>query len=76
MINRKEKRQAKTAVFAVVHATYFPQFEGLREKLLEYHGELVKKVQKNEVETADFGIVDSSEKAYEVLEQIKASGAD
>ena len=76
MIERKIIPQAKIAVFAVVHAVYFPQFDGLFEKLTGYHNDLLQKIQKNNVEVTDFGIIDSSESAYAALDKIKAAGAD
>lgn len=76
MIERKNKRYAKIGVFAVAHATYWGQFEGLYEKIMGYHSDFVKMVEKNNVEVVDFGMVDSSEKAYEEAEKIKVAGVD
>lgn len=76
MIERKHKRYAKVALFAVAHATYWNQFEGLYESLTGYHTRLARKISENGVEVVNFGIVDSSEKAYETAEKIKAAGVD
>lgn len=76
MIERKHKRTAKIGVFAVAHATYWSQFDGLYEKIMSYHESLVKKLEKNDVEVANFGMVDSSEQAYIVADKIKAAGVD
>ena len=76
MIERKNKRTAKLGVFAVAHAVYFEQFEGLYEKLMKYHGDLCALVRANDVELVDFGMIDSSEAAYRVLGQIKAADVD
>lgn len=76
MINRKEKRNAKIAIFAVAHSVYWDQFPGLFEKLTEYHGEAIAKVRTNDVEVIDFGIVDSSEKAFETAKRINKAGPD
>lgn len=46
MIERKNKRCAKTGVFAVAHATYWKQFDGLCENIMGYHADLVRLVKK------------------------------
>ncbi len=75
MIERKNKRNAKIGVFAVAHNTYFPQFEGLYEKLMGYHHDFLK-LAEEEVEFVDFGMVDTSEKAYEIAEKMRAANLD
>ena len=76
MIERKNKRNAKIGVFCVAHNTYFSQFDGLYENLMGYHGDFCDSVSKNDVEIIDFGMVDTSEKAYEVAEKIQGAGVD
>lgn len=76
MIERKNKRTAKIGVFAVAHNTYFSQFEGLYENLMKYHGDFFNMVTENEVEIVDFGMVDTSEKAYAVAEKMQAANLD
>lgn len=76
MIERKYKRTARIGVFAVVHEVYFEQFEGLFESLLGYHKDLIKEIDKNEVEIIDFGFVGNSQRAYEVARSIKGSDID
>lgn len=76
MIERKKKRFAKIGVFAVAHATYWAQFSGLYEKICGYHKDFICAVEKNDVEIIDFGMIDSSEKAYAAAEKIRAAGID
>lgn len=76
MIERKKKRTAKIGIFAVAHATYWGQFEGLQENIMGYHKDFCKMVEKQEVEVVDFGMVDSSEKAYAAVEKIQAANVD
>ena len=76
MIERLTPRTAKIAIFAVAHATYWDQFPGLYEKIMGYHADLVAKVRANGAEVFDFGMVDSSEKAFSAAEKIAGSGAD
>jgi len=76
MIERKINPTAKIAVFAVVHNTYFAQFEGLNEALLKYHADLVSKLSSNGVEVLDFGIVETNAQAFEISEKIQAANID
>ena len=76
MIERKHKRTAKIGIFAVGHATYWGQFDGLLDDLLRYHGDFAAKLTANDVETVDFGMIDSSEKAYAAAEAIRAANVD
>ncbi len=76
MIERKNPRNARIGIFAVAHATYWEQFEGLRDNIMGFHAEFCDMVRKNEVEVCDFGMIDSSEKAYEAVPQILAAGVD
>ena len=76
MIERKKKRTAKIATFAVAHEVYFKQFEGLYENLLKYHEDFIKLLKANDVEVVDYGIVGNSEKAYETADKINGDGID
>ena len=76
MIERKNKRYAKIGVFAVAHNTYFSQFDGLYDNIMGYHNDFCKMTKENNVEIIDFGMIDSSEKAYEVVPKILAENVD
>ncbi len=76
MIERRNKRNARVGIFAVAHDTYWAQFEGLRENIMGYHGDAIKLVEANEVEVIDYGMVDSSIGAYEVLPKMKGDNLD
>lgn len=76
MIERKEKRQGRVGVFAVAHAAYWNQFEGLRENILAYHQDFCGLVRGNQVEVMDFGMIDSSEKAFAAAEKMLAANLD
>ena len=73
MIERKEKRTARIGTFTVAHATYWEQFEGLRESILGYHEDFTRLLAENEVEVIDYGIVDSSEIAYETVRKMRGT---
>lgn len=70
MIARKVNPTAKVAIFAVAHATYWDQFEGLYDNIMGYHKDFVEMEKSTGVEVLDFGMVDSSEKSYAVADKI------
>ena len=76
MILRKNKRTARIGIFAVAHATYWEQFEGLLDNIMGYHKDLCDLVEKNDVEIVDFGMIDSSEKAYAAIPEILSANVD
>lgn len=76
MISRKNKRTAKIGIFAVAHATYWDQFEGLLDNIMGYHKDFCNLVETNDVEIVDFGMIDSSEKAYDAVPQILSANVD
>ncbi len=76
MIKRKKERYARIGVFAVAHAVYWEQFEGLYDNIIKYHNDFVDKVKSNDVEVIDFGMIDSSEKAYAIISDIAAADVD
>lgn len=76
MIERKKPRSARIGIFAVAHAAYWSQFEGLYDSIMGYHRDFCSMTEKNGVEVIDFGMIDSSEKAYDALDKIKAAKVD
>ncbi len=76
MIARKKERTARIGIFAVAHATYWDQFEGLLDNIMGFHSEFCEMTEKNDVEVIDFGMIDSSEKAYEAVPKILAANVD
>lgn len=76
MIERKTPLTARIGIFAVAHATYWHQFDNLYESIIGYHKDLCALVEKNGVEVVDFGMVDSSEKAFETAKKIAAADID
>lgn len=76
MITRRKKRTARIGVYAIGHETYWGQFEGLLERLMEYHEDFKTMVAQNDVEIVDFGMVDTSEGAYAALTKMQGAGLD
>ena len=76
MIERKRTATAKIGIFAVAHGTYWEQFDGLLDNILGYHADFKELVANNGVEVIDFGMVDTSEKAFAAANEIAAAGVD
>ncbi|WP_202384372.1 L-fucose/L-arabinose isomerase family protein [Sphaerochaeta halotolerans] len=75
-IERRRPLVANIGLLGVGHATYWHQFDGLLEVMHEKQLKLRKKLENNSVSVIDFGLVDSSEKAYEVLLKVHAADLD
>ena len=76
MISRKKPRFARVGIFAVAHATYWDQFPGLEEAILNYHNDLKNLIAAHDVEIIDFGMVDSNEKAFDAVSRIRGASID
>lgn len=76
MIKRIEQPKGKIGVFAVAHATYWDQFEGLLDNIMGYHRDFCEKTKAMGAEVIDFGMIDSSEKAFDVVPKILAEDVD
>lgn len=76
MIDRKINATAKIATFAVVHGTYFGQFEGLEASLQGFHNDFVNMVKKNGVEVVDYGMIQENDVAFEVSRKIQGENVD
>jgi len=76
MIERKKERTARIGVFAVAHGTYWGQFPGLYENIMGYHRDFIEMTEAFGVEVVDFGMVDSSQKAYDAADQILGAKLD
>lgn len=76
MIERKKDLKGKIGIFAAAHAAYWVQFEGLLDNIMKYHRDLCEKVTSLDGEVIDFGMIDSSEKAYDIIPKILAADVD
>lgn len=76
MIERLKERTARIGIFGVAHPVYWPQFPGLEETLMGFHEDLKGQIAQNGVEVIDFGMIDTSEKAYQALEKMKGARLD
>jgi len=59
------KHKVKIGLFGIGLDTYWPQFKGLRERLVGYQNQIGKKIKASGVQLVDAGLVDNPEKARE-----------
>jgi len=75
-IPRRKKRTANIGVFGVGHYNYWPQFEGLLDEMVRKQKVFIKKLDANDVNVTDFGLVDDAISAYATLAKLKAAPLD
>src|SRR5690554_6869781 len=76
LIERRKRLTANIGLFGVGHDTYWHQFEGLKDELLGYHGEMEKIIKNFGVEVFNFGMVDNAETTYNLVKKLKGSDLD
>lgn len=66
---------ANIGVFGIGYDVYWSQFEGLLDEMMEKLEVFIKKIP-DDICVQNFGMIDSPEKAYEVVKNMKASNVD
>lgn len=75
-IGRRNELTARVGLLGVGHAAYWDQFAGLLDVMYEKMGVFRSKVSGHSVTVVDFGLVDSSGKAYDAVRSISANDLD
>lgn len=73
---RRKQTKARIGVFGVGYHKYWDQFEGLLEKLLEKQAIFLQKLEGQQVEVLDFGMVDDVTKAYALVPRLQSANLD
>ena len=66
----------KTGLFGVGLNTYWPQFEGLHERLIGYQNEIASRMRTLGADVVDAGLVDCPEKAAEAADLMRKEGVE
>ena len=66
----------KAGIFSIGLDTYWPQFDGLLDRLTGYHNEIAGRIGGMGVELIDGGMVDTPEKAGEVATLFKTEDVE
>lgn len=75
-VTRRKKRTANIGIFGVGFHKYWPQFDGLLDKLTGKLNIFIDRVKAHEVQVTSFGISDDAESAYAILPKLKAADLD
>ena len=68
--------KVKIGLFGIGLDTYWPQFEGLLERLEGYQNQMAQKIKNFGAEVVNVGLVDSPEKARETAKTLKTEDID
>jgi L-arabinose isomerase len=66
----------KVGLFGIGLDTYWPQFEGLEERLSGYVSEVAQKLERPGVEVVNLGLIDTPEKALDAGHEMRRSDVD
>lgn len=66
----------KVGLFGIGLDTYWPQFDGLQERLNGYLNEVYKKLTNPEVEVVNLGLIDTPEKAFDAAHRFRKEDVD
>ncbi|MFT4154436.1 hypothetical protein [Parafilimonas sp.] len=73
---RQSHSPARIGVFGVAYYKYWAQFEGLLEDMYKKQQYFIEKIETRAVEVIDFGLIDTVQKAYELVPKLKAANLD
>jgi len=72
----KESLMVRIGVFGVGYDKYWEQFPGLYEELMQKQEKFISKLPDSRTELIDFGMIDSPQKAYEVVKKMESANLD
>ncbi|GAB2792606.1 L-arabinose isomerase [Rhabdobacter roseus] len=76
-LQKRKTTRPRIGVFGVGYFKYWSQFDGLLDAMLAKQTVFIEKIQRNaEAEIVDFGLVDTVQKAYELVPRLNAANLD
>jgi L-arabinose isomerase len=76
MANQQTPSKVRIGLFGIGLEAYWPQFEGLRERLSGYIGQVASQLARPDVEVVNLGLVDTPEKALAAGHQFRRDDVD
>ena len=73
---KSEPHQLRIGLFGIGNEAYWPQFEGLKERLEGYIQQVGGRIDRNSVEVVNLGLIDSTEKAFEAGHAFRRADVD
>ena len=76
-LQKRKATRPRIGVFGVGYFKYWSQFDGLLEDMLAKQAVFIEKIERSaEAEIVDFGLVDTVQKAYELVPRLNAANLD
>lgn len=75
-VKRLRPLRAKAGLLGIGHHVYWPQFDGLLDEMHRKLGYAKGLIEANGLEVSEFGMLDTAQKAYDVVPKIKAADID
>ncbi|MEO2044944.1 MAG: hypothetical protein ABGX16_00035 [Pirellulales bacterium] len=75
-MNHPQQSVLKVGLFGIGLSTYWPQFEGLEQRLQQYLSQTADRLQRPDVEIVNLGLVDTPEKASAAGHQFRQADVD
>ena len=73
---KSEPHQLRIGLFGIGLEAYWPQFEGLKERLEGYIQQVAGRIDRKSVEVVNLGLIDSTEKAFEAGHAFRRADVD
>jgi L-arabinose isomerase len=70
------RRSLKVGLFGIGLAAYWPQFEGLEDRLNGYVSQMAEKLSRPDIEVVNLGLIDTPEKALEAGHALREADVD
>lgn len=74
--NRSQQSQAKIGLFSIGLDVYWPQFQGLKERLIGYNESIAARLRGSGATVVNLGLIDTAEKASVAGHQFRQSDVD
>lgn len=75
-IERLKPLFARAGLLAIGHHVYWSQFDGLLDEMTRKRQHVQSLIESEDVEVADFGMIDQAQAAYDAVPKIKAADID
>ena len=75
-LTRRKQTIPRIGLFGVGYWKYWPQFEGLKDAMLEKQDVFIQKLQQHQADIIDFGMIDDAASAYVLVPKLKAANLD
>ncbi|MBO9616907.1 MAG: L-fucose/L-arabinose isomerase family protein [Dyadobacter sp.] len=77
IIRKRQPTKPRIGVFGVGYFKYWGQFDGLLDDMLRKQAVFIEKIDRlGDVERVDFGLIDTVQKAYELVPKLHAANLD